>query len=297
MRKFWTLEDDTILTEMAQKGVKLSKISKTLDRTENAIRLRCKKLGIKPMVRGRHWTKDEETQFIDEWSDEDVTNDYMVRKHKRTWHALQEKASELGLGGRPDNSQYVSVKEICEEMNVSSDRVYSWIKLGLKTRKANNYRSRYAIDIEDLLAFLKDHQNLFNAANVSIYLFSYEPKWFTEKRKVDVYRDLSNHQMEWTNAADKMLLLMFERGISISEMAAHFKRSESAIITHLNVLGCSRKSPRAYTDAELSILYEYSDKKTLQELSEMLPGRSAKGLEYKCKALALPYHLSAARCN
>lgn len=297
MQRLWTAEDDAILTKLAAKGTKVSKIAKTLDRTENAIRLRCKKLDVRLMNRGRKWTQDEEALFIQEWYDEDISNNTLVKHHKRSWHALQEKACVLNLGGRPRNTSYLTVSDICKEMKVSSDRVYNWVKLGLKVHKAKDNRSRYLIDTDDLLIFLEHHQRLFDASIVSTFLFASEPAWFREKRHADSLIDMSKNNIEWSNADDKQLVYLYNSGRSISQLSQVFKRSEKAIISRLNVLCIERKNPHAYSDDEIQVLMSYSDQKTVTELAEMLPGRTESGILYKCKALGLPYHLKTAYCK
>lgn len=297
MKKLWTLEEDNILIEFAKKGVKLSKIADKLDRTENAVRLRCKRLGIQIMAKGRHWTKEEEEQFKEEWCSEDVSHDTLVRRHNRTWHALQEKAFSMGLGSRPQNTSYVTVMDICQEMNVSSDRVYAWIKLGLNVHKSNDKRTKYLIDTDELLVFLEHNQHLFDASEVSQFLFIQEPEWLKNKRRKDGSIDISNKGTEWSFQDDKILVSLYEKGYSVEKLAQIFKRSEIAIITHLNILGVKRKRANEYSEEELKVLYEYSNEKTLKELATMLPGRTVKGLEYKCKSLGIPYHLSSRRCD
>jgi excisionase family DNA binding protein len=292
----WTAKDDDILIDMANRGRPLKKIALELGRTENATRLRSKKLGVRIMTKGRRWTDEETNDFIAEWQDEEVSNDTLVRRHKRTWHALQQRAVVLKLGPRNHDSYYLTVRDICDEMKVSSDRVYSWIRLGLKTHKSGQKRRHYLIDTDELLEFLEQHQDLFDASQVSNLLFIDEPDWLKAKRKSDGSWNKDKHNLEWTDSEDRSLVMMNQYNKSVAYMAEHFHRTECAIISRLNVLGCERKKKNSYTDNEIKILCEYSDSKTLAELAEMLPGRTVKGLEYKCKCLGIPYHLSKKKC-
>ena len=298
----WSKECDEQLLEMNDKGLSLKTMAARLGRTENAVRLRVKHLGCVLNVKGRRWTEREETMFIEDWRDETMNNDALVRRHNRTWHALQEKAVAMKLGPRPYNSCFLSIQDVCSEMQVSSDRVYRWIKCGLKTRKGGSKRRKYLISCEDLLDFLEKHQSWFLATKVDIYLFCGcsehgEPDWLAKKRVYDTKHDRSKHQMAWSNAEDARLYQMFNNGASLQDLALEFHRSESAIRTHLYVIGCEIKRPDVYTEEELAILRDYSDYKTLKELAEMLGGRTVKGIEYKCKTMKLPYHFSKRQCK
>lgn len=296
----WTKESEERLLKMNAKGLSLKTMANRLGRTENAVRLRIKHLGSSLNVKGRRWTKEEEEDFVKNWRDESMNNEALVRKHNRTWHALQEKAVSMKLGSRPYNSCYLSIQDVCSEMNVSSDRVYRWIRYGLRTHKGGSKRRKYLISSDDLLDFLQKHPSWFLATKVDTCLFCGErgePDWLIHKREYDKLHDRSNHQMVWSNAEDAKLFQMFNDGVSFQDLAAEFHRSVSAIRTHLYVIGCEIKRQDVYTDEELDILRKYSDYMTLDELVDMLEGRTAKGIEYKCKMLKLPYHFSKHQCK
>lgn len=297
MLKSWKPEDDAMLLSMNQKGLSLKTMAKRLNRTENAVRLRAKHKGIKLNIKGRRWTEEEEQKFAEDWQNETINNDTLVRKHNRTWHALQEKAVMMKLGPRVFDSRYLTIQDVCEEMKVSNDRVYRWISHGLPTHKSGSRRRKYLIDSDELLQFLEKHQSWFQASTISKYIFGEEPDWLVEKRKKDRLHNRNRRQREWTNDEDRRLQMLHKRGASLSELADEFHRSESAVRTHLYVIGCEIKRKDVYTDHEIKILTEYSDYYTLKELEDMLPGRTAKGIEYKCKMLKLPYHFAKENCK
>ena len=293
----WTERDEKDLIELSGRKTSLSVIAKKLGRTKNAVQSKARRLGLTLNIKGRRWTAQEESDFVKHWCDGALTNDALIRKHNRTWNALQTKANLLKLGPRPFDACYLSVQDICFEMNVSKERVYRWIKHGLSTKSSNDNRRKYLIDCEDLLLFLEKHQSWFDASVVSNYLFINKPKWLIDKQRCDKRKDCCRHQCEWTNEEDKRLQIMYQRGHSIKDMSKVFHRKESAIKTHLSVIGCKIQRPLAYTDDELKLLYAYSDIYTLSELCDMLPGRSIKGIEYKCKMLKISYHYSKQQCK
>ena len=179
-------------------------------------------------------------------------------------------------------------------MNVSHNRVSNWLKLGLKYKKNRSGRTKYLISQEDLLDFLKEHQDMFNASEISEYLFINEPDWLVKKRRSDLEYYTDNLRFEYTNEEDKIIVSMFKQGKSNAEIARSLKRTESAIAGHLRVLDLSRGR---YNDYEIEILKENSRYLTLDELLVLLPLRTKKGLEYKCNALGLPCHKVKERCE
>lgn len=297
MLKTWTKEDDELLKSMNARGLSLKTMAKRLERTENAVRLRAKHTGIRLNIKGRRWTEEELKQFEDDWLDETINNDALVRKHNRTWHALQEKAVAMKLGPRVFDSRYLTVQDVCEEMGVSNDRVYRWVACGLPTHKSGSRRRKYLIDSDELLKFLEQHQSWFQASTISKYIFGEEPEWLVEKRKKDRLHNRSRYQQEWTNEEDRKLQTLYKRGASLLELADEFHRSESAVRTHLYVIGCEIKRKDVYTEREIETLRKLSDYYTLTELAAMLPGRTAKGIEYKCKMLKIPYHFAKENCK
>lgn len=294
----WSKEDEDRLIEMNAKRVSVSRMAKRLGRTETAIVLRLTKLGVQLNVKGRRWTKEEEQNFVQGWKNEALSNEALARRFNRSWHALQEKACAMDLGPRPHDFLYLTVQDICTEMQVSADRVYNWFNMGLKSHPGGSKRRKYLVDVDDLLAFLKAHPRLFNAARVSRCLFCDEPDWFIKKRIAD--RELSNtrDQHEWTNEEDKQLYNLYKSGWSFADIAVKLHRTETAVRTHLYVIGCEIKHADTYTDDEIATLKKYSDMYTLSEMREkFFPERTESGLEYKCKALNIPYHFNKSRCR
>lgn len=297
MARPWTPEEDAVLLQMNKAKNTLKTMARKFNRTETAIRLRIIHLGDRPNVKGRKWTPEEEAVFKREWLDENIANSVLVRHHNRTWKALQEKAVAMKLGSRPHNFLYFTVQDIASEMKVSVDRVYRWIKYGLKARKGGDKRRKYLIDVEDLLAFLKTHQDLYQASCIDRCLFCDEPDWLIEKRERDKAYDLSKNQVEWTNEEDKQLQSLYYAGWTLENLAAKFHRTEHAVRMHLYVIGCEISRPDTYSEEEVRILKQYCETHTIAELAKMLTGRTEKGIEYKCKALHIPYHFSKSRCK
>ena len=125
-------------------------------------------------------------------------------------------------------------------MQVSHDRVSHWLKIGLVHKKNRSGKTKYLISQNDLLSFLKNHQDMFNASLISEYLFVDEPEWLQEKRKKDSAKYAKSNRLEYTNEEDKILLNMFNHGKSDTEIADVLNRTECGIAYHRRALGLCR---------------------------------------------------------
>lgn len=294
MSYIWSKEDVEELKTLVLEGKSKEFLAKHFNRTEAAIEVKVNRLGLQLIRDNRNWLEKDLEEFKEDWLDGTISKAMLIKKYKRSHFSLRNKAIELGLGARPYNDEYLTIRVICEEMNVSHDRVSNWIRLGLKYKKNRSGRTKYLISQEDLLSFLKEHQDAFNANEVSIYLFHKEPEWFKQKRKADAEFYTSNLRAEYADSEDRQMITMFKRGISTKEIATRLKRTESAICDRLRILGYTRRN---YNDYEIEILKKNSRYLTLDELAKLLPLRTKRGIVYKCRELDLPYHYSKERCE
>lgn len=236
----WTKEETERLKEMAEAGKSRKKIAKALGRTEHAVDMKLFRLGIQIRRKNRSWTPEEDAEFAADWNNPEKSNQYLCRKYNRTRIALIDRAFKLELGPRPYNDMYLTIPAVSEEMQVSYDRVYTWIRLGLKTKANRSGRGKYLIRQEDLLEFLKTLQDLFNASLVSGYLFSNEPEWLKEKRKKDTQKYAKSNRLEYSNDDDKQIVRMFEHGKTDKEIADALGRNLTGLAAHRRVLGLLR---------------------------------------------------------
>ena len=301
MSNVWKKEEIEKLQQMIDANYTKCDIAEALGRTVVAVQIKTNKLGLQIYNtsdntgnRGRKWTKKDEELLRELWYDSTKSKTVIEKTLRRSWYSISQKAVFMNLGAREYDTEYLSIPTICEEMQVSRDRVKNWLKLGLKTKKNKAGRIKHLINSDDLLEFLGDHQNLFDASLVSEYLFYQEPDWFTQKRREDSIKYASKNRLEYTNEEDKIIVSLFEHGKSDKEIADVLNRTEQGIKYHRLALGLCRNQ---YTQEEIAILHEYSDVKTVDELCEMLQGRPRKGIMWKCEQLGIPYHISKERCR
>lgn len=111
---------------------------------------------------------------------------------KNTGHtetAVRLKAKRMGLGAMKDASYYVCAREVSRMMGVDVHKVTDyWVrKYGLKCKKIKSKKRTLwiFININELIKFLENHQDLWDSRKVEMYAFGMEPEWLKEKRKRD----------------------------------------------------------------------------------------------------------------
>lgn len=167
-------------------------------------------------------------------------------------------------------------------MGVCRSTVIKWINDGLKATKSRA-RRECLIDSDDLLKYLKEHQDNFNADMMDDDLFYSIPEWL-HKKKIEDHQNyrVKSGTDKYTNSEKQMIISMFKSGKSNVEIAKRMNRTETAIHVFLPKLGYIR---RYYNDYEIEVLKEQASSHTLHELSELLPLRSEKSIKTKCKEL------------
>lgn len=292
----WTDEELAELFKLASLGKSKKWLAEYFGRTENAIYLKLHRNDKKLLTGKSDWSEKELEQFKEMWGNGAISMNIISNQLHRSKTALKVKAQRLGLGPRPANSEYLTIRNITEEMQVSHDIVSAWIKnKGLKTIKCRSGKTRYMIETDVLLKFLKDNPEAYDASKISKYLFSEEPQWLQEKRKADLikYSNIKNYKKEFSNEDDKVIQSMFILGKSDKEIAKKLGRTTTSIQGRRLKLFLMKGR---YTDKEINFLKTYSPYKTVHELSEKL-GRPIKGIEYKCNKLNLKYHFAKDKCD
>lgn len=287
----WTENEVSTLIELCKKHKTITFISKRIPtHTKTEIRTKCKSLGLEYKYEKVQWTESELTSFKKDWLDDSVSTSTLLRRYDRTLISLQKMATRLQLGPRPYDDSYLTVRDIMKEMNVSKDRVRSWIRNGLKCHYSKTSPKRYLIDQNDLLEFLENHQDLFDASKISDYLFYYTPKWLSKKKAEDSAQNLSKkiHHTEYTESELKRIDFLFKMGKSNEEIAKRVDRTPAAIERVLSTQLClSRKQ---YNPYEIDIIKNNIEDHTIDEIAAMLPLRKKSGIIAKCEQLGLKYH-------
>ena len=134
MSQTWSNEEVEMLKKLSEK-YHISEIAKKMEKTENAIYLKAKRLGITLIQDRRKWTKEEQEILEELWGYQSIES--IAKRLKRTPMSLKEQAVRMNLGSMiKNNSEFLTVSDINELLNVSRDRItITWVKLGLNLKK------------------------------------------------------------------------------------------------------------------------------------------------------------------
>lgn len=280
----WTKEEIETLKELSEK-YHYTKIAKIMNRTENAIYLKAKRLGITLIQDGRKWTPEEENILKDLWGVKTI--DYIAKKLKRTVFSLKVKAVRLGLGPMiRNNYELITISDIADLLNVSRDRITStWVKLGLKVKqtKLTQTMAYYTVTWEDLMEFLEANQSEWDSRYLEKNMLGLEPEWLEQKRKRDKEENPVWYR-KWTEDEIQLAKSLFLEGKNYEEIANIIERSESAVASILRKQGYSYMLPQFWKGKELKFLKENYQDMEYQKIAEEL-GRTTKSVTAKAEEM------------
>lgn len=287
----WTDEEIKTLKTLSDK-YHYSEIAKIMNKTENAIYLKARKLGITLIQDRRTWTIEEETLLSDLWGTKSIET--IAKTMKRTVFSLKVKAVRMGLGPMVRNNyDLITVSDMCDLLNIKRDRITStWVDLGLKLKKKKltNSRSYYVITWNDLMEFLENNQNEWDSRCVEKNMLGTEPEWLKEKRVRDIKENPLWYR-KWTEEEIKHAENLFKAGKDYLEIAKSINRSEWAVANLLRNLGYSYMLPRYWKGKELKYLRENYQNMTYSEIAEAL-GRSTHSVGAKAEELGYQKRLT-----
>jgi DNA-binding CsgD family transcriptional regulator len=290
----WTKEEIDRLKLLAEK-YHYEDIAKKMNKTENAIYLKARKLRITLIMDRRKWTLVEEEKLKDLWGNQRV--ELIAKKLKRTVFSLKVKAVRMGLGSMISNNyEKIIISDISDLLDVSTDRIYNtWIQLGLNITmvKLTKEKSYMTVTWDDLMRFLKDNQNEWDSRKIERNLLGPEPKWLIEKR----VRDLKENPLwyrKWTEEEINKAEDLFNNGKDYASIAKELKRSECAVTNLLRNIGYAYKLPQFWKGKELIYLRENYQRMTYAEIAVIL-GRTEKAVSYKSSEMGFQKKLNRKR--
>jgi DNA-binding XRE family transcriptional regulator len=171
------------------------------------------------LMAGRRWT-NEELVLLEELT-EKYPLDTVARKLGRTPNAVFLKRQRLGIGGLRDNSDMLTRNTLSQILGVENRTIVRWERKGLKAvRKRPYIMYRH----QDIIKYLREHPDDWNASRVTDDTLFMQYDWFKEKRKKDI-----PHKYNWTQTEVDRLKYLRHQGYSIREIAEMMNRSESSI--------------------------------------------------------------------
>lgn len=280
----WTKEQINTLVELSDK-YHYTEIAKIMNKTETAIYIKARRLGITLIQDRRKWTPEEETLFSDLWGNKSI--EVIAKTLKRSVFSLKVKAVRMGLGPMIQNNyDLITISDITDLLNVSRDRITTrWVALGLnlKKKKLTKNKFYYTITWIDLMKFLEENQNEWDSREVEKNMLGAEPEWLVEKRKRDKEENPLWYR-KWTENEIKIAESLFENGKNYEEIANQINRSTWAVANLLRNLGYSYMLPQYWKGKELKYLKENYQSMTYSEIAEEL-GRTTKAIGAKAEEM------------
>lgn len=266
MVKKWTEEETKYLIDNYQKR-DLSEISVVLNRTYEAVRNKCLRIGLME----RKWHCEQPNL----WAEKEI--DYL--KSALGYKSIAEIAGELGrsvaaVKQKKGELKLFPVKNDCIVIDVLfktlgySGSKHSHYRL---LRKRNfpfsyikgNSRMQKAVSLSDFWVWAEQNQTALNFSNFEDGALGKEPEWVAEKRKRDKFLLQNyNQSLPWTDEEEKLLVnLLKEKKYDCKQLSLMLQRSENAIFIKIHKLGIKERPVRQkkqgeWTEKEFSIFKE-----------------------------------------
>lgn len=169
---------------------------------------------------GRRWT-EEELEILEN-SIGTYTVATIAKKLGRSFDAVNIKLQRMGLSGFEKSTDLLTMNQLCLMLGVQSRTVKKkWKAKGLHIMRRGNY---VVIRQEELIKYLKNHPEDWNATAVTDDSLIMGYPWYKEKRKQD-----TKESYYWTDAEVSKMKYLRHQGFSIREIAEKMGRSESSI--------------------------------------------------------------------
>ncbi len=183
----------------------------------------------------RRWTLEEEERLrvlCERYTKSDV-----ARLMKRSRASVNNKRRELGIEPLMETTDRWTFTQITEAVGLSKGSVSkTWVKNGLKYQKRGYFS---LVKEEDLLKFMQEHTELWNATKCDYYLF-YQYPWFMKKLEQDKKQPLEQKRYYWTDYQKQQFKLLSKRGFTHQQIASAIGKTKRAV-DHYSARNTKRK--------------------------------------------------------
>ena len=169
---------------------------------------------------GRRWTQ-EEIEYLEEKIGT-YTAKSIAKKLGRSFNSVNLKLARMGISGFEGSTDLLTMNTVHKILGVEARTVKSkWASKGLRIIRKGNY---VCIKQEDLIKYLKDHPEDWNAYKINddSILMGYD--WYKEKKQADEPKNYN-----WTSAEVQRMKHLRQKGYYIREIAEEMGQSESSI--------------------------------------------------------------------
>jgi DNA-binding CsgD family transcriptional regulator len=271
----WKQEEIKQLEELS-KTYHYKDIASIMNKSDNAIYLKARRLNIILIQDRRKWLPTEEEYFQLAWGNKPV--DEIAKELRRTVFSLKVKAIRMGLGSMISNSDKLSISEVSELLNVTRDRIMdNWSKNGLNIESIilGQKRSYYQISYDDLIVFLKNNPYEWDSRNIEEGMLGPEEEWLTDKRKWDEENNPLFYR-RWTDEEIMIAIKMISDNKSYEDIATCINRSKQAVSYMLRGLGYKLHE---WSEYDTEFLIDNYKELTYQEIADIL-NKSLDSVEY-----------------
>lgn len=168
---------------------------------------------------GRAWSQEELIRL------EELTEKYplatVARILNRSENAVFLKRQRTGIGGFMANTDMLTRNTLSRILGVENRTIQYWERKGLKSVRKKPY---VMYRQQDIIRYMKEHPEDWNAARVTDDTLFMQYPWFKEKRKNDI-----SHKYNWTQTEVSQMKMLRKQGFTIREIAEKMNRSESSI--------------------------------------------------------------------
>lgn len=210
--KPWTEEESNLLLELLTTYSSFE-VAAILNRSEEAVIVKAINLGYEINARHRRWTSIDDETLSDLWGNKSI--DIIAKKLNRTVSSIINRVYVLKLGSQIiNNYDGITIQELSNIFMVNRSTILtSWISLGLKLtfRKRSDSSIYSFVEIDNLLEFLKNNQNIWDSRVLEENILGKEPEWLQEKRKQDC--SLSSKNIIGLDNLNKQQLLLAKKYI------------------------------------------------------------------------------------
>ena len=181
--------------------------------------------------RNTTWTDEEIETLKNLWGEK--TPDAIGRILGRSTGGIIGKAKLLHLGSYLQSSEYLSMHQVTEILGVDSHvPVRTWIpkyKMPFVRRRIRGNLLFRVIRLEDLMKWLKDNPEAWDARKVKPYALGTEPPWLKEKRAADNARTEKPTGTKYTSAETSAIRIGRSARKSYKEIGARIGRSAASV--------------------------------------------------------------------
>ena len=181
--------------------------------------------------RNTTWTDEEIETLKNLWGEK--TPDAIGRILGRSTGGIIGKAKLLHLGSYLQSSEYLSMHQVTEILGVDSHvPVRTWIpkyKMPFVRRRIRGNLLFRVIRLEDLMKWLKNNPEAWDARKVKPYALGTEPPWLKEKRAADQQRTAKPTGTKYTSADDAAIRWGRETGKTYKQIGEQIGRSPASV--------------------------------------------------------------------